>query len=127
MFHRLKKESIIAYQSGVGMWAFLLHRITGLSLIFYLLLHIVVISTSIQGPKAFNQLLAVLTSRPFIIADLGLLAAVLFHGLNGVRIILFDTGVGIRAQKSIFWLLMVIAALIWGVTFWLTLPHIVGK
>lgn len=118
---------MIAYQSGVGMWAFVLHRITGLSLIFYLLMHIIVISTSLKGPQAFDQLLAKLTSPPFIVADLALLAAVLFHGLNGVRIVLFDSGVGIRVQKQLFWTLIVLAAAIWGVTFYLTLPFILGK
>ncbi|OGC06355.1 succinate dehydrogenase, cytochrome b556 subunit [Candidatus Falkowbacteria bacterium RIFCSPLOWO2_12_FULL_45_13] len=127
MLNNLKKESILACQSGVGMWAFLLHRLTGLALIFYLLMHIMVISTSLRGPHAFNQLLAVLTSQPFIIADLGLLAAVLFHGLNGIRILFFDLGVGIRIQKIIFWAVIAAAALIWGVTLYLTLPFIMGK
>ena len=120
----LKDETILAYRSGVGMWAFVLHRITGVALIFYLLMHIAVISTSLRGPDAFNKLLAVLTSPLFIVLDLGLLAAILFHGLNGVRIVLFDTGVGIRQQKAIFWALMAIATVIWFATLYLTLPHI---
>jgi succinate dehydrogenase / fumarate reductase cytochrome b subunit len=124
---KLGKETVIAYQSGVGMGAFVLHRITGLSLIFYLLTHILVISTSLRGPKAFNNLLTVLTSPPFIVADLALLAAILFHGLNGVRILLFDLGVGIRQQKLIFWLLLLPAVVIWLITFYLTLPHLLGK
>ena len=108
------------------MWAFVLHRITGLALIFYLLMHIFVISRALNGAKTFDKLLAILTSKPFIFADLALLAAILFHGLNGVRIVLFDTGVGIRQQKLIFWLMMVPAAVIWFVTLYLTLPHLLG-
>lgn len=122
-----KTETILAYQSGVGMWAFVLHRITGLALIFYLLMHVMVISHSLRGPNAFNNLLAVLTSPPFIVADLGLLAAVLFHGLNGARIVLFDTGVGIRQQKFVFWLVMLVAAAAWSSTLYLTLPYLLGK
>lgn len=97
-----------------------------MSLIFYLLLHSIVISTSLRGPQAFNRLLAVLTSPPFIVADLALLAAILFHGFNGVRLLLFDTGVGIRQQKLIFWLMMAPAAAIWFVTLYLTLPHLLA-
>lgn len=126
MFNKLPKETIIAYQSGVGMWAFVLHRITGLSLIFYLLMHVMVISTSLHGPNAFNKLLAVLTSPPFIVADLGLLAAILFHGLNGARIVLFDAGVGIRQQKFIFWLVVLVAAFGWFYTLFITWPYIAG-
>lgn len=124
MLNNLKDETILAYQSGVGMWAFVLHRITGLALVFYLLLHITVISTSLKGPDAFNQLLAKLTTPLFVVLDLGLLAAILFHGLNGVRIVLFDTGVGIRQQKLIFWFLIASAAAIWFTTLSITLPHI---
>lgn len=123
-FKRLTEESMLAARSGLGMWAFVLHRVTGLALIFYLLLHIIVISTSLRGPAAFNQLLAVLTTPLFVIADLALLAAILFHGFNGVRILLFDLGIGVRFQKVIFWILMVPAIIIWGATFLLTLPHI---
>jgi succinate dehydrogenase / fumarate reductase cytochrome b subunit len=124
---KLKEESVIAYQSGVGMWAFVLHRITGLALIFYLLMHIFVISRALNGAQTFDKLLAVLTSKPFILADLGLLAAVLFHSFNGIRIVLFDTGVGIRQQKLIFWLLMFIAAYGWFYTLFITWPYIIGK
>lgn len=127
MFKNLKDETILAYRSGVGMWAFVLHRITGLALIFYLLMHIMVISTSLQGAPSFNRLLAVLTSPPFLIADLGLLAAILFHSFNGVRIVLFDLGVGIRQQKAIFWLMMLVAAIGWFYTLNMTLPYIVRK
>ncbi|MBI5078499.1 succinate dehydrogenase, cytochrome b556 subunit [Candidatus Saganbacteria bacterium] len=120
----LKEEARIALGSGVGMWAFLLHRLTGLALIFYLLLHITVISTSLSGADTFNRLLAVLTSPFFLTLDLGLRAAVLIPGLNGARIVLFDTGVGIRAQKAIFWGVMLITVILWAATFYFTLPHI---
>lgn len=120
----IKDEAILVYRSGVGMWAFVLHRLTGLSLMFYLLMHIVVISTSLHGPNAFNRLLAVLTSPPFMVADLALLAAILFHGFNGLRIIFFDLGIGIRQQKFIFWLVMLIAAIGWFWTLSMTWPYI---
>ena len=109
------------------MWAFLLHRITGLALVFYLLLHITVISTSLKGPASFDMLLKKLTSPLFIVLDLGLLAAVLFHALNGARILLFDLGIGIRRQKFLLWSIVIIAAVIWSVTLYITLPFILAK
>ena len=39
-----------------------------------------------------------------------LVAAVLYHALNGVRIMLMDLGVGIRQHKAVFWACMVVAA-----------------
>ncbi len=87
-----------------GMWAYALHRITGVVLVFYLLMHITVISSAMVGGKsAFDALLGILQTPLFVVADLGLVAVVLFHGLNGVRLILFDLGVGVRSQKMLFW------------------------
>ena len=40
-----------------------------------------------------------------------LVAAVLYHALNGVRIILMDLGVGVQRHKAIFWVCMLVAAL----------------
>ena len=87
-----------------GMWAYALHRITGLVLVFYLLMHIMVISSAMVGGKsAFDALLGILQTPFWVVMDLGLVAVVLFHALNGIRLILFDLGVGVRSQKLLFW------------------------
>ena len=98
----------------VGMWAFVLHRVTGLALVGYLLLHIMVISTSLAGGLAFDAVLARLQAPLFLVLDLGLVAAVLLHGLNGLRLLLFDLGVGIRRQKELFWSAVALGAVGFG-------------
>ncbi|MGE5619670.1 MAG: succinate dehydrogenase, cytochrome b556 subunit [Sphingomonadaceae bacterium] len=88
-----------------GMWAYVLHRITGVVLVAYLLMHIMVISSAmVAGKSAFDALLGILQTPFWVVMDLGLVAVVLFHALNGVRLILFDLGVGVRSQKGLFWL-----------------------
>lgn len=98
--------------TAVGMWAWWLHRVTGLALVGYLLLHVLLMGTSIlKGEASFDSMLSMLmTSKFFLILDLGLLAAVLTHGINGIRLILFDLGLGIRIQKEIFWAGMTVGA-----------------
>ena len=93
----------------LGMWGWLLQRLTGLGLVFYLFMHIWVISYSavVNGKLAFDSMLQTLQSPFFIAIDLVLVATVFFHGLNGIRILLFDLGIGIRSQKTIFLALMV--------------------
>jgi succinate dehydrogenase / fumarate reductase cytochrome b subunit len=95
----------------VGMTAWYLQRITGLGLVGYLVLHIFLIGSSLlRGKEAFDRMLGLLMgSKLFLVLDLALLAAVLIHGLNGIRLILFDLGVGIVNQKKIFWTAMGIA------------------
>ncbi len=101
----------------IGMWAWVLHRLTGLGLALYLLIHIVLMGLSLlRGEEAFDAALSVLMgSRFFGLLETLLLAAVLYHGFNGIRILLFDMGLGIdvRAQKIIFWVFMGMAAILW--------------
>ena len=101
----------------VGMWAWLIHRITGLGLLLYIFLHIALMSTSLlRGEKAFDATLSVLMGTSvFELLDTLLLAAVLYHGFNGIRILLFDMGIGIRVgtQKILFWISMGISAVLW--------------
>lgn len=112
----------------LGMWAWLGQRITGLALVGYLFAHIFVISSSVwrEGGGSFDQVLAYLQSPLFIALDLLLVAAVAFHALNGVRILLADVGIGVRQHKISFWVLMVFAAalVLWAVVE--ALPYIFG-
>ena len=104
---------------ATGMWAWILHRITGLGLVFYILLHTILMGVSLlSGKEGFDATLSVLMSNPvFELLDIMLLGAVLYHGFNGIRILLFDVGIGIsiNSQKIIFRIFMGIAAVLW---FW---------
>lgn len=95
---------------GVGMWAWLLHRVSGLVLVFYLFAHVWVISHAQQGAGSFDRMFRTLERPLFVILDIALTAAVLYHGLNGVRVLLFDFGIGIRNHKSLYYALMALAA-----------------
>lgn len=104
---------------ATGMWAFVLHRITGLGLVFYILLHTILMGVSLlSGKEDFDATLSVLMGNPvFEVLDIMLLGAVLYHGFNGIRIILFDMGAGVsvNSQRNIFWVFMGVAAILW---FW---------
>ena len=104
---------------ATGMWAWILHRITGLGLVFYILLHTILMGVSLlSGKEGFDSTLSVLMGNPvFELLDIMLLGAVLYHGFNGIRILLFDVGIGIsvNSQKIIFRIFMGVAAILW---FW---------
>ena len=96
---------------GLGMWAWILFRIAGLVLAFYLIAHIIVISTNRFNPDhaTLNSLFSTFDHPLFVLLDLLLVWAVLFHALNGVRIVLMDFGFGIRSHKVVFWVCMLVA------------------
>ena len=96
---------------GVGMWAWLLFRISGLVLVGYLFVHIWVIAHGrVDGPQSLNKLFRTFDKRILVFFDLLLVAAVLYHALNGVRMVLMDFGVGIKDHKIIYWMCMAVAA-----------------
>jgi succinate dehydrogenase / fumarate reductase, cytochrome b subunit len=90
---------------ATGMWAWLFFRISGLILVFYLGAHIIIISTAAwtDGGTTFTDVMKFLEHPVALVLDLALVVAVLYHALNGVRIILMDFGIGIQRHKIIFW------------------------
>lgn len=111
----------------LGMWVWLLHRVSGVILILYGMAHVIVISTAAIGDATFDRLMEAF-SRPWVLAlELLIIAAVLYHTLNGLRIILFNLGIGIRVQKQLFWALMVVAAALLGVITYYLYPYIAGE
>jgi len=122
---QLNKHSVYLGR-GLGMWAFWLHRLSGLAIAFYLLMHILVISTVVGGTGNFDEAMTFLKAPLFVLLEMGLVAIILVHGLNGLRIVLLDLGYGVKKQKQIFVGFMVIAIIPFVIAFAVALPHIVG-
>ena len=98
---------------GIGMWAWMLFRISGLVLVFYLFVHVWVISQGrVGGAASLDNLFKFFDKPMLVFLDLMLVSAVLYHALNGVRILLMDFGVGIKHHKAVFWVCMLVAALV---------------
>jgi succinate dehydrogenase / fumarate reductase cytochrome b subunit len=95
---------------GLGMWAWLLFRIAGDVLVLYLFAHIGVISSARwSSHHTLNRAFTMFDHPLFVLLDLLLVWAVLFHALNGVRILLMDLGLGIHRHKLVFVVCMVVA------------------
>ncbi len=107
-----------------GWWAWFLQRLTGVALVGYLFLHILVISTVQAGQDAFDSVLIVLQKPFFVVLDLFLIAAVVYHALNGVRVLLFDLGIGLKQQAGLFWVCMVLTTILTLVAGYFSLPLI---
>jgi succinate dehydrogenase / fumarate reductase cytochrome b subunit len=90
-----------------GSWAFILNRLTGLGLTFYLGLHLFVLNKLAEGPQAYDDFIAFSQSSLIKLGEIVLIAAVLFHGLNGLRLTLHAFGIGIRHQKKLLVLVLV--------------------
>ncbi len=111
------------------MWAWLLFRISGLILVFYLGAHIIVISTGAWGVDGgtFDRVMDFLEHPVALILDLALVVAVLYHALNGVRIILMDFNVGVHQHKIIFWIAMAVVVICFAFFFWVLLDYLIAN
>jgi len=112
------------YYKFLGSWAWILHRLTGLALIFYLSIHLWVINTLTGGPEKFNNVMKFLGSPLFKYLEVGLWFVILFHAFNGVRILIVDFSKGSLYHKNLFWVLMVIAFVMWAIGSYIIISHI---
>lgn len=96
---------------AIGTWAFSVNRITGLGLVFYLYLHLGVLSLLLAGESNWNDFLEIATTWVFLGLDVLLLFGILFHGLNGIRVALVGTGIVPGRQQALFWAFTVIGTL----------------
>jgi|WetSurMetagenome_2_1015567.scaffolds.fasta_scaffold205386_1 succinate dehydrogenase / fumarate reductase, cytochrome b subunit len=100
------------YHRFSGSWAWILHRITGIALTGYIFMHIFALSSlqkhKADGGQAFNEEMALFSSPIFLIVEWLLFAFVLYHTLNGVRIVLVDFANGARYHKKLHYVMVTI-------------------
>ena len=111
----------------MGTVAFAMHRASGVVIALYGITHVMVVSFALAGEEGFNRLMDTFQQPWVLVLEMLLVAVVLFHMLNGVRILLFDIGVGIRHQKALFVGLMAVGAVVLTLTVLVTLPYIQGR
>jgi succinate dehydrogenase / fumarate reductase cytochrome b subunit len=77
------------YRGKSGQWAFIGHRVSGFLVFFFLLLHVVDVSLA-NNPSLYNEVHAVYGNVLLRAFEVGLLFALLFHSLNGLRVVIID-------------------------------------
>jgi len=77
---------------NIERYMYLLHRITGVGLVLYLILHIFVTSSRMYGVEAYESAHGVIFNPIFDIGLFLVMAGVIFHGVNGLRLILNEFG-----------------------------------
>lgn len=97
---------------GAGTIAFIINRVSGIGLTFYLILHLIVLSKLASGSQAYDSFVALAKSPIIMAGELLVIAGGVIHGLNGIRITLNSFGVFTRIQKELFAGLMVVSIVI---------------
>lgn len=133
----------LRYGGGIGQWSWLLHRATGLGILVFLIIHIIDTFLVVAYPELYDHTVAIyggsVTGLPtswsmngyywplrwaFRIGELGLIACVLFHSLNGVRVVMVDfwPRAALHQRVMFNWVLGIFAAIMIPVSIWVLLP-----
>ncbi len=92
------------YRGRGGMWSWVLHRITGIAIFFFLFAHVLDTALVRVSPTAYNSVIASYKNPIVGLMETGLVAAVLFHAFNGLRLIAIDFwSRGPRYQRQLSW------------------------
>lgn len=102
------------YRVRIGMFAWMLHRLTGLAIIGYLIIHVWGLR-AVTNAEAYNALITGYHAPLFKLGEFLLLGAVIYHALNGLRIVLIDFVGWSPRHKRLFWTLGIVAVIMFAV------------
>lgn len=106
------------YWGDAGMWSWVAHRITGVLTFFFLFAHVLDTALVRVSPESYNAIIETYKNPIVNLLEVGLVAAVLYHALNGIRLILVDFwSKGVKYQRPMLWIIL-------GVWFVLMVPGV---
>ena len=114
MTNQYKLSTGSSYRGRTGMWLYIMHRVTGIGLFGYLLMHIISTTLILLGPEIYEGAEAVYKNFYFRITEILLMLAVLMHAINGLRIIAIDLwSKGTKYQLQLNYLAIIVFFAVW--------------
>jgi succinate dehydrogenase / fumarate reductase, cytochrome b subunit len=97
------------YRGREGMWSWVAHRVTGFLVFFFLFAHVLDTALVRVSPESYNVVIETYKNPVVGLGELGLVAAVIFHAFNGVRVMLVDFwSQGPRYQRQSLWAVLIL-------------------
>lgn len=97
------QPKLLPSRRGAAFWAFVLNRISGVLLAVYLIFHLFFLSNLFRGREAYAAFIGAVSHPVVVWMEILLVAAVIYHGLNGIRLTMVGLGYGVRRQAELFW------------------------
>ncbi|GAA3842666.1 succinate dehydrogenase, cytochrome b556 subunit [Saccharothrix violaceirubra] len=97
------------YRGDLGMWSWVAHRITGVLTFFFLFAHVLDTALVRVSPDAYDKVIETYKNPVVNLFEVGLVGAVLYHALNGIRVMLVDFwSKGPKYQRPMLWVILAI-------------------
>ena len=87
---KLTLREAVRYRGLWGQWSWIAHRLSGIAVLLFLIIHVWDTANATYWPEAYSYTVEVFKWFPFSVGEIGLMAAVLYHAFNGIRITLLD-------------------------------------
>src|SRR5699024_10688112 len=98
-----------------GMWSWVSHRSTGVGIFLFLLLHVLDTASFRVSPEAYDAVIGTYKNWYMAIGEAGLVAAVIYHAFNGIRVVLIDFWKkGTKYQTHMLWTVMILWVVVFG-------------
>ncbi|GGP59268.1 succinate dehydrogenase, cytochrome b556 subunit [Saccharothrix coeruleofusca] len=95
------------YRGDLGMWSWVAHRITGVLTFFFLFAHVLDTALVRVSPDAYDKVIETYKNPVVNLFEVGLVGAVLYHALNGIRVMLVDFwSKGTQYQRPMLWAIL---------------------
>jgi succinate dehydrogenase cytochrome b556 subunit len=109
----LSRGEVPIYSGGSGQYAWALHRASGIGILFFLLVHIIDISLIGLGRNLYDASVAFYAQPALVPMEILLVGAVVYHGLNGIRVMTIDfTKGGYRRERASFAIVLILSVLL---------------
>ena len=82
--------TLLGYRISWAELAWLGHRLSGIGVLLYLFMHIVENATLAFGPEVYDWTQTLFRNLPVRLGEILLMAALVYHSLNGLRVIVMD-------------------------------------
>jgi succinate dehydrogenase / fumarate reductase cytochrome b subunit len=101
------------YRGREGMWSWVAHRVTGVLIFFFLFAHVLDTALVRVSPDAYNRIMDTYKTPVVNLMEVGLVGAVLYHALNGLRVMAIDFwSKGTRYQKQMSYVVVGVVLLV---------------
>jgi len=109
----LRAGNVPVYNGDVGQYAWVMHRATGIGVLFFLIIHIIDIMLIGLGAEIYDESVAFYGNVFLLPMEIALVGAVIYHTLNGIRIALIDFwDMGTHRERQLFWAALIGTALL---------------
>jgi succinate dehydrogenase / fumarate reductase cytochrome b subunit len=103
-----------------------LHRLTGVVLAVYLVMHLSYLTSLRLGRGVYEYFISTTLTPAFLGFDILLVLAGVYHGVNGIRLILHEFGIAYELRRPILYLCYVVVLVVWLYASYVLYSYVMG-